>query len=318
MSREGIIEGMARALWVTSYADYVEGLSKQERIAAGTPVSLSGIEWMDESPSTPEAAEKAGAELAALYESENDMSLNDLERRAVEAEGGDIDDENFGHYLAMMAMGHGVSWFDDHKKFSLKQPSIEAHYDGEFFNWSGRCRTSHRNPPRSNHCGGGHGEHRNPPFVLPVPGQQIRSWDFGPGRVVKICEEGVDGSYRAYINLPDGRKVSVSLARTEYDLAPRKALERRTGFSRHEQFVAPAPPERLPKGTPMEFDDTDVIADTVVAPRRSKGNPVGLTAKGERMYEHVKAGYAGDPRAKEIASRTVLARAKKVPGLKKR
>ena len=39
-------------------------------------------------------------------------------------------------------------------------------------------------------------------------------------------------------------------------------------------------------------------------------NPAGLTAKGERMYEHVKAGYAGSPRAKEIAARTVLARAK--------
>jgi hypothetical protein len=39
-----------------------------------------------------------------------------------------------------------------------------------------------------------------------------------------------------------------------------------------------------------------------------RGNPAGLTAKGERMYEHVKASYAGDPRAKEIAARTVIAR----------
>jgi hypothetical protein len=54
-------------------------------------------------------------------------------------------------------------------------------------------------------------------------------------------------------------------------------------------------------------------------------NPAaGLTAKGERMYEHVKASYAGDPgletrsRAKEIAARTVYARAGEgAPGLKK-
>lgn len=49
-------------------------------------------------------------------------------------------------------------------------------------------------------------------------------------------------------------------------------------------------------------------------------NPAGLTAKGERMYADIKRGYEerGEPRAAEIASRTVLARAKEIPGLKKR
>ena len=42
-----------------------------------------------------------------------------------------------------------------------------------------------------------------------------------------------------------------------------------------------------------------------------KPNPVGaFTEKGERMYEEVKASYGRDPRAKEIAARTVYARAK--------
>lgn len=47
-------------------------------------------------------------------------------------------------------------------------------------------------------------------------------------------------------------------------------------------------------------------------------NPAGLTAKGERMYGGIKKGYEakGDPRAKEIAARTVLAHAKTTPGLK--
>lgn len=46
-------------------------------------------------------------------------------------------------------------------------------------------------------------------------------------------------------------------------------------------------------------------------------NPAGrFTEKGERMYEDVKATYAGDPRAEEIAARTVYARAADgVPGL---
>ena len=48
-------------------------------------------------------------------------------------------------------------------------------------------------------------------------------------------------------------------------------------------------------------------------------NPAGLTAKGERMYEDIKRGYGKDPRAKEIAARTVRARAKEgVPGLFKK
>ena len=40
-------------------------------------------------------------------------------------------------------------------------------------------------------------------------------------------------------------------------------------------------------------------------------NPPGLSAKGERMYEHVRASYGGDRRGKEIAARTVLARARR-------
>lgn len=53
--------------------------------------------------------------------------------------------------------------------------------------------------------------------------------------------------------------------------------------------------------------------------RRQRRNPAGLTAKGERMYEQIRRGYEerGEPRAKEIASRTVLARSREIPGLKK-
>jgi hypothetical protein len=48
-------------------------------------------------------------------------------------------------------------------------------------------------------------------------------------------------------------------------------------------------------------------------------NPPNFTKKGERMYRHIKEGYAGDPRAKEIAARTVYASAAKgVPGLLRR
>lgn len=47
--------------------------------------------------------------------------------------------------------------------------------------------------------------------------------------------------------------------------------------------------------------------------------PRDLTPKGERLYEHVKQSYAGDPRAEEIAARTVYARAREgTEGLVKR
>jgi hypothetical protein len=60
------------------------------------------------------------------------------------------------------------------------------------------------------------------------------------------------------------------------------------------------------------------LAKRFLAGVHGKNNPSGLTAKGERMYEHIKEGYGGDPRASEIASRTVLARSKITRGLKKR
>lgn len=44
---------------------------------------------------------------------------------------------DFGHHVAMMALGHGVSWFDDHAKFQLKLPHIEVWYDGKNFHISG-------------------------------------------------------------------------------------------------------------------------------------------------------------------------------------
>lgn len=44
--------------------------------------------------------------------------------------------------------------------------------------------------------------------------------------------------------------------------------------------------------------------------RRGRDNPAAFTKKGERMYEDIKRGYGRDPRAKEIAARTVYARSK--------
>jgi len=49
--------------------------------------------------------------------------------------------------------------------------------------------------------------------------------------------------------------------------------------------------------------------------RRRRRNPTTFTKKGERMYRHIRDSYGGDPRAKEIAARTVYARARRTKGL---
>lgn len=66
-------------------------------------------------------------------------------------------------------------------------------------------------------------------------------------------------------------------------------------------------------------DAYGVITTGIERRQLSSRNPAGLTAKGERMYEDIKRSYQkkGDPRAKEIASRTVLKQSHKVPGLVK-
>lgn len=61
----------------------------------------------------------------------NRLPVAALAFRAAEADGQDFEDldaREFGHYLAMQALGHGVSWFDDHARFALIVPSMEYTY----------------------------------------------------------------------------------------------------------------------------------------------------------------------------------------------
>lgn len=51
--------------------------------------------------------------------------------------------------------------------------------------------------------------------------------------------------------------------------------------------------------------------------RTSRRNPSSFTPKGERMYRHVARSYGHAPRAKEIAARTVYARSRYTPGLRR-
>jgi hypothetical protein len=139
-----------------AYADWVEGMSKAERKAHGdVPVSLQGVDWDEDAPGTPDAAEQAARELAELYEAENGVSLDVLWDRALTADGITDPDERvgadesvFGRYLAHMAVGSGISWFDDHAQFDLKGVfAFECSFDGEYLDWSGRIEKTY-NPAK--------------------------------------------------------------------------------------------------------------------------------------------------------------------------
>src|SRR5271169_4337033 len=108
---------MARALFVDAWARNEEEKGR----------SLRG-ELMDQAPKTNRAAKKKAEELAAQISRLNGVILAHLYDHAIRVPGRHLSVPTprlFGHYLAMQAMGHGVSWFDDHPTFDLKVPRIE-------------------------------------------------------------------------------------------------------------------------------------------------------------------------------------------------
>ncbi len=130
--RDEFIEGAARAFFVCGYADYCD----EEEIdddRSDLPQPGAGGDWMDYAPADmPGHAYALAGELWAGLASMNDVGCGvySLAEQAATADGidrDDLDENNFGHYLAMEAMGHGVSWFDDHEKFPLEVPTIECH-----------------------------------------------------------------------------------------------------------------------------------------------------------------------------------------------
>jgi hypothetical protein len=140
-----IINAMARAFYVSAWAERQEEKGR----------SFAGQELMDVAPKTPkfvrdfalmfagrlhEANDCAGSLLVLLNEAAKAdvLETKGLDKSEVplwfqhpylESEVSELTDDkyasDFGHYLAMQAMGHGVSWFDDHAKFDLKVPHVE-------------------------------------------------------------------------------------------------------------------------------------------------------------------------------------------------
>lgn len=133
--RDAFLEGAARAFFTTAYADYVEEghstdndlTDDQRETRLELPSPDAGEDWCDYAPeSPPNAYALAGEFWGALHAANGEAGVYSLALRAEAADGEAPDGEAFGHALAMQAMGHGVSWFDDHKTFPVVVPHVEC------------------------------------------------------------------------------------------------------------------------------------------------------------------------------------------------
>lgn len=122
--RNMILESMARAAFVQWYA------SEEEEAGRNIP---PGEDWMDHAPETSEEAKKWASDTLEVIEQSHQTPAEMLLLRAIRADNGLQDTSGkqysferyvdlFGHYLAMEALGHGVSWFDDHEVFDMDIP----------------------------------------------------------------------------------------------------------------------------------------------------------------------------------------------------
>ena len=119
-----IREGIARAIFVLAWADTEESEGRGG-------MGWAGQDLMNLAPDTsPEAYAKADQIIQQIQQA-NGKSVTDLFHEAMAADGysdGEYDyfqANRFGHALGMMALGTGVSWFDDHERFPLKVPHNE-------------------------------------------------------------------------------------------------------------------------------------------------------------------------------------------------
>ena len=338
-----IAEGMARALWVTAYANFFDEPGADEDRYINFARAGAGEDWDDVAPETPEAAVKAAQDLEALFAAKNDFSprykrqsihptaMHMLYTRALEAKPkGATSPYEFGFLMAMQALGEGVSWFDDHPKFDVEFPRFQTYFDGDDLIWSGEG--SHKNPkandaldvPGVTNPAIRAGVRVKTPFGNGVVMKTKASKNIPGGRLVTVMLEGED---EAFENIPIDQVTAIGPHSTSFAARrgnPSAVVGQRVWTPYGSGVVKSIKESRNIPGAHLVsvlIDGDDEAYENIPADQVSPihSNPVGmLTAKGERMYEEIRRGYEekGEPRAAEIAMRTVYAKAKEgVTGL---
>lgn len=131
--KDEFLEGAARCFFVCAYIDFVED-DEREDDGHEYPTAGSGEDWYNAVPElTPPAAYAFAGELwaslAIMNKATAPCGVISLLAQAAEANKVDpdsIDAEHFGRDCAMMALGSGVSWFDDNNTFPLEVPYMDC------------------------------------------------------------------------------------------------------------------------------------------------------------------------------------------------
>lgn len=146
---DSFLRGAARAFFVSAYVDFCEESEHDEEtaeIAADLAKPGPREDWCDYAPPAPPYAYALAGVLVARYQAAvvGGCGIYTLAMRARRAEAGlgrsldllsfseddyalpEIDAEEFGNCLAMQAMGHGVSWDDNHKGFHRPTVHVEC------------------------------------------------------------------------------------------------------------------------------------------------------------------------------------------------
>lgn len=132
--RKEIVDMIAQTLFTTAWAD------KQDRLAEEGKKHKNpgpGGDWMDISPKPNAEAKRAAKKLAAEIEKIYGMDLSAIYTIAASEPGRHTRQatlRDFGFTIAMEALGHGVSWQDDHPSFRVNgkvfdPPHIEFYLD---------------------------------------------------------------------------------------------------------------------------------------------------------------------------------------------
>jgi hypothetical protein len=350
-----------------------QGHEPDDDTTDGPRKAARGEDWFQIAPETPDAAYLAARDLAKLFRQAEGMSLPDLFELAVTVDQAEFSWEmpadrerlaatdqptqgdlalEFGADLASMALGTGVSWFDDHKqtrlgaRFDPKILSFECHYDGEELRWEGfadaalkgstvgMTRQVHRGQHRARW------ESADEPIVGPDQIGKIRIVNPNDVNFYKhsyVLQFGAYGDTRLLVyassldsgleecidwladNAPglladdevtDAYNEAINQGKTEeqaYEYATTDMTPGDNGhyIASHEWAIVAEDPTRE-----QLFEIGGLGGELEVNPAHR--NPAGLTKKGERMYRKIRDGYTevGKQKAKEIAARTVLARAK--------
>lgn len=350
--RRDILKGMAGTLWNHAYIDFADE-HQGEHLGASVDRPGHGESWDAYVPAVPPAAKTAAEALAELYE-RTDGDIVELYGQAIEADTGkpyefdqvagraraEAPPQAFGHALANMALGTGSgSWFDDHKRFKIDLPSFECWFDGDELHWSGRSMGPGEPLNVSQH------DRENPSRKCRVCG--------APSELVRCptCQEAFfkreqDRLARTPAQERCGKCVAARAQGRHLDRCPHKpranpsraelrdpdfvrdtieqslTYELKTKVAKLELKPGPLGKNKTQEAFVRDLANNvaaSLILDDEDEARGERHNPVGrFTAKGERMYQDVKAEYEakGDPRAAEIAARTVYAEARKgVDGL---